>query len=160
MTDSGKYNVWTQWEDLQVPDGMVALNPKNFPLETSDLSQISFYVAPYMGGRKVLEYTAAMTNLKVLQVPNAGFDDALEFLKPGVILCNARRHHLWIQTQLFQRTFVPRITRRFRRDKLLNQTVRQILNLLANRRIRRHNWLSPIIKRRNVSIRLGVLVRA
>jgi len=93
MTDSGKYNVWTQWEDLQVPDGMVALNPKNFPLETSDLSQISFYVAPYMGGRKVLEYTAAMTNLKVLQVPNAGFDDALEFLKPGVTLCNARGVH-------------------------------------------------------------------
>jgi len=31
--------------------------------------------------------------LKILQVPNAGFDDALEFLRPGMILCNARGVH-------------------------------------------------------------------
>lgn len=87
------HKVWTQWEDLKVPAGIEALNPKNFPLETSDLSQISFYVVPYMSGRKGLEFTSAMTNLETLQVPNAGFDDALEFLKPGVTLCNARGVH-------------------------------------------------------------------
>ena len=96
MTNSSanhNHTVWTQWEDLKVPEGIQALNPRNFPLDSSDLSQITFYVAPYMGGRKALEYTSAMSNLKVLQVPNAGFDDALEFLKPGVTLCNARGVH-------------------------------------------------------------------
>lgn len=93
MTNSVQYSVWTQWEDLQVPEGIQALNPKNFPLDSSDLSQISFYVAPYMGARKALEYTTAMSNLKILQVPNAGFDDALEFLRPGMTLCNARGVH-------------------------------------------------------------------
>ena len=96
MTNSSanhNHTVWTQWEDLKVPEGIQALNPRNFPLDSSDLTQITFYVAPYMGGRKALEYTAAMSNLKVLQVPNAGFDDAIEFLKPGVTLCNARGVH-------------------------------------------------------------------
>jgi len=34
-----------------------------------------------------------MPSLQILQVPNAGFDDALEFLNPGVTLCNARGVH-------------------------------------------------------------------
>jgi phosphoglycerate dehydrogenase-like enzyme len=46
-----------------------------------------------MSGRKALEYTREMPNLKYLQVPNAGFDGVLEFLKPGTILCNARGVH-------------------------------------------------------------------
>ena len=93
MSQSFEHKAWTQWEDIQTPNGITALNPKNFPLEESDLSQITFYVAPYMGGRKALEYTTSMPNLKILQVPNAGFDDALEFLRPGMILCNARGVH-------------------------------------------------------------------
>ncbi len=88
-----EHKAWTQWEDIETPAGVVALNPTNYPLDESDLSQITFYVAPYMGGRKALEYTASMPNLKILQVPNAGFDDALEFLRPGMILCNARGVH-------------------------------------------------------------------
>jgi phosphoglycerate dehydrogenase-like enzyme len=93
MSQSLEHKAWTQWEDIRAPDGVTTLNPKNFPLEDSDLSQITFYVAPYMGGRKALEYTTSMSNLKILQVPNAGFDDALEFLRPGMILCNARGVH-------------------------------------------------------------------
>lgn len=93
MSQSFEHQAWTQWEDIQIPIGVKALNPKNFPLDASDLSQITFYVAPYMGGRKALEWTNSMPNLKILQVPNAGFDDALEFLRPGMILCNARGVH-------------------------------------------------------------------
>lgn len=85
--------VWTQWEDLVVPEGMKKLTPSNCPLDSSDLSEITFYMPQYMGGRKALEYSQGMTNLKYFQVPNAGFDDALEFLKPGMILCNARGVH-------------------------------------------------------------------
>ena len=93
MSQNFEHVAWTQWEDIQVPAGVKALNPKNFPLEVSDLSQITFYVAPYMGGRKALEWSSSMPNLKILQVPNAGFDDALEFLRPGMTLCNARGVH-------------------------------------------------------------------
>jgi phosphoglycerate dehydrogenase-like enzyme len=93
MSQNFEHIAWTQWEDIQVPAGVKALNPKNFPLEESDLSQITFYVAPYMGGRKALEWSNSMPNLKILQVPNAGFDDALEFLRPGMTLCNARGVH-------------------------------------------------------------------
>jgi len=93
MSQNFEHVAWTQWEDIQVPAGVKALNPKNFPLGESDLSQITFYVAPYMGGRKALEWSSSMPNLKILQVPNAGFDDALEFLRPGMTLCNARGVH-------------------------------------------------------------------
>lgn len=93
MSQSSEHKAWTQWEDIHTPNEVTALNPSNFPLDESDLSQITFYVAPYMGGRKALEYTTSMPNLKILQVPNAGFDDALEFLRPGMILCNARGVH-------------------------------------------------------------------
>jgi phosphoglycerate dehydrogenase-like enzyme len=85
--------IWSQWDDLTVPTEITKLSPANFSLDTDDLSQITFYVPQYMGGRKALEYVHKMPNLKYLQVPNAGFDDAIEFLKPGVVLCNARGVH-------------------------------------------------------------------
>ena len=88
-----KYTVWTQWVDLQIPAGFTALNPENHPLETSDNSIIDFYVPTYMGGRKSFEFVATMPNLKVFQLPNAGYDDALEFLQPDMVICNARGVH-------------------------------------------------------------------
>ena len=87
------HTVWTQWADLNTPAGFRALTPTNHDLESSDLSEITFYVPQYMGGRKALEYTSKMSHLAILQVPNAGYDDALEFLKPGLVLCNARGVH-------------------------------------------------------------------
>ena len=33
------------------------------------------------------------SNLKVLQMPNAGYDDALAYMRPGLILCNASGVH-------------------------------------------------------------------
>ena len=46
-----------------------------------------------MGGKTALEHSRNMTSLQYLQVPNAGFDDAIEYLAPGVTLCNARGVH-------------------------------------------------------------------
>ena len=85
--------IWTQWDDLNVPSKFKRLSPATNPAETSDLSEITFYVPTYMGGRPALELTKKMPNLKVLQVPNAGYDDALEFLRPGITLCNGRGIH-------------------------------------------------------------------
>lgn len=85
--------VWTQWDDLNVPSKFKRLSPATTAAETGDLSEITFYVPTYMGGRPALELTKKMPNLKVLQVPNAGYDDALEFLRPGITLCNGRGIH-------------------------------------------------------------------
>ena len=85
--------VWTQWDDLNVPSKFKRLSPATNPAETSDLSEVTFYVPTYLGGRQALELTKKMPNLKVLQVPNAGYDDAMEFLRPGITLCNGRGIH-------------------------------------------------------------------
>lgn len=85
--------VWTQWDDLNVPSKFKRLSPATTPAETSDLSEVTFYVPTYLGGRPALELTKKMPNLKVLQVPNAGYDDAMEFLRPGITLCNGRGIH-------------------------------------------------------------------
>lgn len=85
--------VWSQWDDLVVPDGYTRLSPANFDLTTGDLSQITFYVPEYMSGREGLLHSQKMNNLQVLQMPNAGYDDALEFVRNGITLCNARGVH-------------------------------------------------------------------
>jgi len=84
---------WTQWSDIKVPDGVTLLSPENFPLDSSDLSQVDFYVPTYMTGAKGLSYVSKMTNLKTLQMPNAGYEDALAHLRPGITLCNATGVH-------------------------------------------------------------------
>jgi len=85
--------VWSQWDDLIVPEGVTRLSPKNCDLTTADLSKITFYVPEYMSGREGLLHSLKMPNLQILQMPNAGFDDALEFVRPGISLCNARGVH-------------------------------------------------------------------
>lgn len=85
--------VWTQWDDLAGPIGFEMLNPKNAPLDSERIKDVTFYVPTYMGGRNALLPILEMPNLKYIQLPNAGFDDAIEFLKPGVTLCNARGVH-------------------------------------------------------------------
>lgn len=85
--------VWTQWDDLTAPSGFEMLNPKNAPLDSTRAKDITFYVPTYMGGRNALLPILEMPNLKYIQLPNAGYDDAIEFLRPNVTLCNARGVH-------------------------------------------------------------------
>ena len=85
--------VWTQWSNLSAPEGITLLSPDNFPLDSADLSQVDMYVPSYMGGANALSYAAKMPNLKILQMLNAGYDDALAYLRPGLTLCNARGVH-------------------------------------------------------------------
>lgn len=85
--------VWTQWDDLNVPSKFKKLSPKTTPIQGGDFSEVTFYVPWYMGGRPALEMIQKMPNLKILQVPNAGYDDALEFVRPGITLCNGKSIH-------------------------------------------------------------------
>jgi phosphoglycerate dehydrogenase-like enzyme len=85
--------IWTQWDDLEVPAKFKKLSPATTPADGGDFSEVTFYVPAYMGGRAALELTNLMPNLKILQMPNAGYDDAMEFVRPGMTLCNGRSIH-------------------------------------------------------------------
>ena len=76
--------VWSQWDDLIVPEGFTRLSPATHPLHESDLSSVTFYVQPYMTGTETLEPVKAMSNLEILQVPNAGYESAVPYVRDGV----------------------------------------------------------------------------
>lgn len=85
--------VWTQWEDLKTPAKFKRLSPTSAPLDGNNLGEITFFVPPYMGGREALLPILRMPKLKVVQLPYAGYDAALEFARPGLTMCNARGVH-------------------------------------------------------------------
>jgi len=85
--------VWTQWDDLEIPSAFKKLSPATTPADGGDFSEVTFYMPAYMGGRAALELTKQMPNLKYLQMPNAGYDDAMEFVRTGMTLCNGRSIH-------------------------------------------------------------------
>ncbi len=85
--------IWTQWEDLKLPAGFESLSPRTAPLDGESLGAITFFVSPYMGGRKALLPILRMPNLRVVQLPYAGYENALEFTRPGLTICNASGVH-------------------------------------------------------------------
>lgn len=96
MTSQAQQVVWSEWDDLEVPAGMRKLSSTTHPLDGMDektLSEITFYVSPYLGGRKGLAYANQMSSLSVLQLLTAGFDDAIDYVRPEITLCNGRGIH-------------------------------------------------------------------
>jgi phosphoglycerate dehydrogenase-like enzyme len=85
--------VWTQWDDLAVPTGFRLLAPSTLSLDENDLSEITFFVPPYMGGRNALLPILRMPKLQIVQLPTAGYEGALEFARPGMTICNAGGVH-------------------------------------------------------------------
>lgn len=85
--------VWTQWDDLEVPAGITVLGPNTAPLDSEGVEPVTFYVPPYMSGLAGLTPVESMPNLRYLQMPNAGFDDAIAFRREGLDICNARGVH-------------------------------------------------------------------
>lgn len=85
--------IWSQLEDLHLPVGFTSLSPRTAPLEGGNLDAITLFVPPYMGGRKALSPILRMPNLKVVQLPYAGYENAIEFVRPGLTMCNAAGVH-------------------------------------------------------------------
>ena len=85
--------VWAQWEDLEVPDGVTLVGPSTVPLDGGSLDEVTFYVPPYMSGLAGLKPVESMPSLQYLQMPNAGYDDAIAFRREGLAICNARGVH-------------------------------------------------------------------
>ena len=84
---------WVPWSDIAAPAGVRLLCTDPATLSEADLASIGFYVVPYLSGDAGLSPTLRMPNLSVLQVPNAGFDDAIAYVRHGMTLCNARGVH-------------------------------------------------------------------
>jgi len=85
--------VWVEWEDFEVPRGMTRLGPRTAPLDSDAIEPVTFYVPPYMTGWRGLAPVERMPNLRTLQLPNAGYDDALSLARPGMDICNASGVH-------------------------------------------------------------------
>lgn len=85
--------IWSEFSDLRIPSSLQALPIHGEFAHEEILSQITFYVPPYMAGARALEPIAKMSSLQVIQSPNAGVDDVLAILPQGVILCNAKGVH-------------------------------------------------------------------
>ena len=85
--------IWTQWSDLEIPDGLQHLATNGVTPDATDLAKITFYVPAYMYGAAALTPIKDMSSLKVIQSPNAGVDDVIPLLPKGVTLCNAAGVH-------------------------------------------------------------------
>ena len=84
---------WSEFSDLSIPDSLQVLPIIGDLPNQEILSEITFYVPPYMAGARALEPISKMTSLQVIQSPNAGVDDVLAILPSGVTLCNAQGVH-------------------------------------------------------------------
>ena len=83
-----------------MPQGWRLVSTPIDTLSKSELSEITIYVPKYMGGKKVLEPTSAMQNLKLIQLLLAGYEDAIPFMRDDLTLCNARGVHDFSTSEL------------------------------------------------------------
>jgi phosphoglycerate dehydrogenase-like enzyme len=59
----------------------------------ASIAEVEFYVLPYMKGAEVLQRSAEMTKLAVVQTLTAGVENFLPHVPDGVTLCNAAGVH-------------------------------------------------------------------
>ena len=85
--------VWCQWTNLEVPQSFTLTNKSFESMSPSERNEIAIYVPQYMGGSKALAQINDLANVKIVQLLMAGYDDALEYMRPGVTLCNATGVH-------------------------------------------------------------------
>lgn len=83
-----------------MPQGWRLVSTPIDTLSKSELSEITIYVPKYMGGKKVLEPTSAMQNLKFIQLLLAGYEDVIPFMRDELTLCNARGVHDFSTSEL------------------------------------------------------------
>ena len=85
--------VWTQLDDMVAPEGITLLGPATAPPGSPALADVTFYVPTYMSGAAGLSLLEHMPKLQYLQMPNAGYDDALLHRREGMAICNAQGVH-------------------------------------------------------------------
>lgn len=83
--------IWTQWEDLVIPDSLEYLPTNGIAPYAEDLEKITFFVPLYMGA--VIADIPRMSSLKVVQSLLAGVEELERVVPKNVILCNAAGVH-------------------------------------------------------------------
>ena len=94
------HNIWCQWDDLKVPNGFKLTAKPIAEMTSTELSEITYYVPKYMAGTPALAWIPKLPNLQIVQLLNAGYDDAISYLRPGLALCNARGVHDYSTAEL------------------------------------------------------------
>ncbi len=94
------HNIWCQWDDLKVPNGFKLTAKPIAEMTSTELSEITYYVPQYMAGTPALAWIPKLPNLQIVQLLNAGYDDAISYLRPGLALCNARGVHDYSTAEL------------------------------------------------------------
>lgn len=81
-------------DDVRPVEAPVALATVR-PDGTFDVDEetVGFYVPPYMGPSATFEAIERLPNVEVVQLLTAGYESALPYLRPGVLLCNAAGVH-------------------------------------------------------------------
>jgi phosphoglycerate dehydrogenase-like enzyme len=85
--------VWLPYDDIEVPDGVVAELYDGSGDPPDSIGEVEFYVVPYMTGAADKQLMARMPRLRVAQTLTAGVDAYLPYVPDGVTLCNARGVH-------------------------------------------------------------------
>lgn len=88
--------VWLPYKPEQfdgLPDGIDVDVYDGAGDPPASISEVEFYVPPYLGGKHTLELIPSMPKLRVVQTLTAGVDDVRPFLNESVVLCNARGVH-------------------------------------------------------------------
>jgi phosphoglycerate dehydrogenase-like enzyme len=77
-----------------VPDGIdVDLYRADGDSCPDSITEVEFYVLPYMKGEEVLDRVGEMSRLRVIQTLTAGVENFLPYVPEGVTLCNAAGVH-------------------------------------------------------------------
>ena len=93
---------WLPYADPAEADGRLGGIPAGIEVECyradggampSSIAEVEFYVLPYMKGAEVLERSAEMSSLKVIQTLTAGVENFVPHVPDGVLLCNAAGVH-------------------------------------------------------------------
>jgi phosphoglycerate dehydrogenase-like enzyme len=85
--------VWCQWKNLKTPPGFRLVNDDLTSASKDFLDSIDIFVPEYMGTSANVAPVKTMTNVSFVQMPMAGFDSAIPFMRPGMKLSNARGVH-------------------------------------------------------------------
>lgn len=85
--------VWCQWLELKTPAGFRIVNDDLATAPQSFLDSIEIFVPEYMGTSANVAPISTMGNVSFVQIPMAGFDAAIPFMRPGMKLSNARGVH-------------------------------------------------------------------
>ena len=113
--------IWCRWPNLSIPGDYRLISKPMVSLSDSELSEITFYVPQYMAGTSALTWIPKMTNLKIVQLLNAGYDDVITYLRPGLTLFNAKGVHDHSTAELALALMLAKL--RFIPEYVRNQTV-------------------------------------